>query len=177
MIFLAKTNHAACKLEMDKLQGLVQELRTELQDIKTKNEEFTTVVQGIIEPNSKSRAGDSTVISSYQSMKTQQKMLGTNNTYLKGHVVIKVREELQALKKENEQLKLGSAASHKVCRILDRGNITILSDANDLQTGKLERFVQKQRDDKAAQRDDKDTKKAILRAFGWEKSTADPNLV
>ncbi len=88
--------------------------------------------------------------------------------------------EIEYLKKQNEQLQQGSAACRKVMQEL-RDNITILSNANDVQTTELDKFRQMQRDEQAArlwkQSCERSTKRAVLNAFGWKQSTANPTLL
>jgi hypothetical protein len=81
-------------------------------------------------------------------MKTKHDNTESNHTLLK-KVVAKQRDEIHELKKHNERLQQGSAACRRVMQEL-RGNITTLSNANDVQTIELDEFRQKQRDEHAA---------------------------
>jgi hypothetical protein len=83
------------------------------------------------------------------------------------------------LKTENEQLKEGSEAFRRVMQEL-RKNITILSNANDALTSKLELVETKLNaydvSREGERRTDLCSKQAVLRAFGWEQATADPTM-
>ncbi len=123
---------------------------------------------------------------SYQAMKKKHTMLVSNNKYLKS-VIVKQREKLYALKEDNgrlqlgkEQLEQGIVACRRAMQELSN-NITILSNENDVQASELKEFVQKEKLDEASQawqrQSSLNTKKAVLRAFGWKHATADPTLL
>ena len=182
-----KMKYAAMSLEMDELRTEMRntqtrhnvemvEMRTELCNSQTKNEEYAFYLHDIIDRDRISTACDSTTTTSYQSLKTQLSKFEENNKYLKG-VVLKVREELKEVMRDNQQLKLGNVACRRVMQEY-RDNITTLSACNDLQTTKVERYLQKERNDmvarEAKRESDRNIKKAVLRAFGWKQATADP---
>ena len=71
----------------------------------------------------------------------------------------------------------GSAACRIVLRELSESeNITTLSNANDDQRIELEKFHEKEREQHAArvwkQAEERNTKRAVCRAFGWKQATA-----
>ena len=89
-------------------------------------------------------------------MKKKQTMLVANNKYLKS-VIVKQREELEALKEDSgrlqlgkEQLEQGIVACRRAMQELSN-NITILSNDNDVQASELKEFVQKEKLDEASQ--------------------------
>jgi hypothetical protein len=96
------------------------------------------------------------------------------------NVVLKQGIELQELKKRNEQLEQGSAACRKVIRELSE-NITTLSNANDVQRIELEKWHEKEREEHHVrvwkQDEERNTKRAVCRAFGWKQATASPTLL
>ena len=118
-------------------------------------------------------------VSSYQSMKKNHARTLAKNTHLK-NVVLKQGKELQELKKQNEHLEQGSAACRIVLRELSE-NITTLSNANDDQRIELEKFHEKEREQHAArvwkQAEERNTKRAVCRAFGWKQATASATLL
>jgi hypothetical protein len=144
--------------EMEGLKVSVVQLHTELLDTQNQKEKLASVVHDVMavsndqfaevvddsmcesfkEPNCTSTACVTSVSTSFQAMKKKQTMFEANNRYLNS-VIAKEREELEALKLENsqlrlgnEQLQLGSTACRRVMQEL-RNNITILSNANDVQ--------------------------------------------
>ncbi len=74
----------------------------------------------------------------------------------------------------------GSAACRIVLRELSE-NITTLSNSNDDQRIELEKFHEKEREQHAArvwkQAEERNTKRAVCRAFGWKQATASATLV
>ncbi len=62
-----------------------------------------------------------------------------------------------------------------------RENITILSNANDAQSSELDELCQKSRDEHVAREgtkaNERNTKRAVLKAFGWKQDTANPTLL
>ena len=153
-----KKKCAVQKEEMKKLEVVIEQLRRDMTDALKRNEELVVVVRDVLSVSKEQLAAVmesvmcdydpegviTTATSSYQAGKTKQIMLEANNTYLKS-VIVKERHELQELKKANEQLQDGSIACRRVMQEL-RENITILSNANDAQTLKLELFEQIQDD-------------------------------
>ena len=185
-----------CAVQKDEMKGLevvIEQLRTDLTDAQKRNEELVVVVRDVLSVSKEQLAAVmesvmcdydpegviTTATSSYQAGKTKQIILEANNTYLKS-VIVKERNELQELKKANEQLKDGSAACRRVMQEL-RDNITKLSNANDAQTSKLELFEQTQHEiavTRESERiNDYNIKRVILKAFGWEQATADPTML
>ena len=179
-----KLKFAACKDEKQRLEGLVQELQMELEETRKTKRELGSLVEGTF-----CAAGDvegfdagnveTSAGSSYQSMIKNHARTLANNIHLK-NVVIKQGKELQELKKQNEQLEQGSAACRKVFRELSE-NITILSNANDVQRTDLEKLLLKEREQHSArvwkQAEERDTKRAVCRAFGWKPATASATLL
>ena len=179
-----KQKFAACKDEKQRLEGLVQELQMELEETRKTKRELGSLVEGTF-----CAAGDvegfdagnveTSAGSSYQSMKKNHVRTLANNIHLK-NVVIKQGKELQELKKQNEQLEQGSVACCKVMRELSE-NITTLSNANDVQRIDLGNFRLKEREQHSArvwkQAEERDTKRAVCRAFGWKLATASATLL
>ena len=100
--------------------------------------------------------------------KTKQTILESNNAYLTS-LIVKERQEMQELKTDNEQLKEGSKAFRRVIQELQE-NITVLSNANDAQTSKLELVETKLNAYEVSREGERRTyirsKQAVLRAFG-----------
>ena len=118
-------------------------------------------------------------LSAYQAMKLKLgRALGKNTHLLK--VSVKQRDELEELNKQNEQLQQGSATCRRVMEQL-RENITILSNANDAQSIELDEIRRKLSEQQAAregtQAKERNAKRSVLKAFGWNQETANPTLL
>ena len=183
-------------VQMEEMKGLdvvVQQLRRELTGACKRNEELEAVVRDVLAVSKEQleavvsglgRDYDpegviTTANSSYQSGKTKQTMLEGNNAYLTS-LIVKERQELQELKRENEQLKEGSQAFRILTQEL-RENITILSNANDAQTSKLELVETTLNAYEVTRSGERKTdsviKHSVLRAFGWKQATADTTML
>ena len=180
-----KVKFAACKDQKQRLEGLVQQLQMELEETRKTKRELGSIVEGTfcasenVEGCDSGNVGTSAGSYYYQSMKKNHALTLANNTHLK-NVVIKQGKELQELKKQNEHLEQGSAACRIVLRELSE-NITTLSNANDDQRIELEKFHEKEREQHAArvwkQAEERNTKRAVCRAFGWKQATASEPLL
>ena len=183
---LLKRKLAENVAEMEGLKVLVKQLRSDFLETQNQKEKLAALLDVVKEPTFQSTARSTSVSTSYQAMKKKQTMLVANNKYLKS-VIVKQREELEALKEDNgrlqlgkEQLEQGIVACRRAMQELSN-NITILSNDNDVQASELKEFVQKEKLDEASQAWQRqsylNTKKAVLRAFGWKHATADPTLL
>ena len=171
-----KQKFAACKDEKLRLEGLVQQLEMELEETRKTIREVGSIVEGTF---CAGNVGTTAGSYYYQSMKKNHVLTLANNTHL-NNVVIKQGEELQELKKQNEHLEQDSAACRIVLRELSE-NITTLSNANDDQRIELEKFREKEREQHSArvwkQAEERNTKRAVCRAFGWKQATASATLL
>ena len=179
---------AVQKEEMKVLEVVVDQMRRELTGALERNEELERVVRDVLAfgENEDPEGVITTSISYYQLGKTKQTRLEKKYADLT-YVMVKERHELLELKTENEQLKEGSRALKEGSRAFRtvmqelRENITILSNANDALGLKLELVetklnayeVSREGESKA----DIGIKRSVLRAFGWEQSTADPTML
>ena len=175
-----KRKLVVCENEKERLEVLVQQLQMELEETRNTKREVGSIVEGTfcasenVEGRDAGNVGTSAGAYYYQSMKKNHALTLANNTHL-NNVVIKQGKELQELKKQNEHLEQGSAACRIVLRELSE-NITTLSNANDDQRIELEKFHEKEREQHAArlwkQAEERNTKRAVCRAFGWKHATA-----
>ena len=158
-----KRKLVACEDEKERLEVLVQQLQMELGQMGKTKTELASILEGTLSAGS-----------SYQSMKKNHDSILANDIHLK-NVVLKQGIEQQELKKRNEQLEQGSAACRKVIRELSE-NITTLSNANDVQRIELEKWHEKEREEHHVrvwkQDEERNTKRAVCRAFGWKQVTA-----
>jgi hypothetical protein len=172
------------EIERRRLNVLVEELRMKLEETLKTKEDLVAIVDGIgcsseNEELSVIPTDRSSEVSAYQAMKIKVDHLEDKNTHLV-MVCVKQRNELFELKKQHEQMKQGSALCRRVMEEL-KENISILSNANNAQSSELDEIRQKLIAHNAAregtQANERNTKRAVLKAFGWKQETADPTLV
>ncbi len=95
-----KMKFAACKIEKERLEVLVHDLRKELQETLITKEELEAIG---MEEDCDPANNDTSLGSSCHAMKTKHDITESNHTLLK-KVVAKQRDEIHELKKHNEQL-------------------------------------------------------------------------
>jgi hypothetical protein len=171
---LLKKKYVACLGEISELKGVVEQLRTELDNI-----------QGCMNKKRRTQI-KSDRTNYYHEMKARATMVEDENAGLK-FTLVQERKQLDDLMERNEELVEGN----RVCCIVMvelRDKITKLSNANDVLTSEAEDLLNENdilrlqvRQHEAGQAWEqelnRDNERAVCRAFGWSKLKVDPTLL
>jgi chromosome segregation ATPase len=166
--------YVACKGEISELKEVVEQLRTDLDNI-----------QGCMNKKRRTQI-KSDRTNYYHEMKARATMVEDENAGLK-ITLVQERKQLDDLMERNEELVEGNRVC---CRVMGelRDKITKLSNANDVLTSEAEdllnendilrRQVRQHEAGQAGERElERDNERAVCRAFGWSKLKVDPTLL